>query len=167
MSDDPCEVRIIETAADMHAALAVRRAVFIEEQNVPESLEIDHYDLWQAADDDEAETETIAFNGSVIHVLAAIDGDAVGAGRMILDDHESLPNARVGRVAVLPTFRGRGIGRAIMRFLEEDARKRNLPGVSLAAQISALPFYRALGYEARGDIFSEADIPHRWMDLKF
>ncbi|MCH7511998.1 MAG: GNAT family N-acetyltransferase, partial [Chloroflexi bacterium] len=36
-----------------------------------------------------------------------------------------------------------------------------------AAQLPVIPFYERLGYAARGEIFVEADIEHRWMDRRF
>ena len=51
--------------------------------------------------------------------------------------------------------------------LHEEARLRGAPGVTLAAQLHAVPFYERLGYIARGPVFLDAGIEHRDMDLRF
>jgi predicted GNAT family N-acyltransferase len=66
---------------------------------------------------------------------------------------------------VLAEHRRRGIGRAVMRALHDLARFRNAKSVTLAAQLQALGFYERLGYVARGDVFLDAGIEHRWMDV--
>jgi predicted GNAT family N-acyltransferase len=109
----------------------VRRRVFIEEQGVPESEE------WDAADP------------TARHVLA-IDGkrDAVGTGRLE-------PCGKIGRVAVLPRYRGAGIGEAIMSGLVNQATEQGLEAVYLHAQTAAAGFYRRLGFRAEGPEFDE------------
>src|SRR6266436_2222989 len=89
----------IATRAEMDLAWAIRRKVFIDEQRVPEEIEMD-------ADD------AVAF-----HVLAS-DGDiAVGCGRMVTEgDH-----VKIGRMAVLRERRGEGIGRSVLEFLMDTA----------------------------------------------
>ena len=125
---------------DAHAALsAVRRAVFIVEQAVPEALE------WEAAD-----------HGAV-HVLAsAPDGVPIGTGRLLAD-------GRIGRMAVLREWRGRGVGAALLRELMATAEARGIMHLHLHAQTHALPFYARYGFVPSGPEFMEAGIPHRAM----
>lgn len=117
--------------------LNVRRAVFCEEQGVPEAIEIDGRDPHCS------------------HVAAVDDdtGQLVGTGRMDGTGH-------IGRVAVLAPFRGRGIGKRIVQFFIDDARRRGLTEVHLNAQTDATAFYESLGFTPHGDEFLEADIPH-------
>lgn len=118
---------------------AIRRAVFVEEQQVPESLEQDEHDA------------------HCLHILARDrNGRPIATGRLLADGH-------LGRVAVLRDWRGRGVGRAIVARLVELARERGLPRVELHAQTHALAFYEALGFRAEGGEFLEAGIPHRLM----
>ncbi|MSP22820.1 MAG: GNAT family N-acetyltransferase [Dehalococcoidia bacterium] len=138
----------------MVAALEVRRAVFIDEQGVPESEEIDRHDGDPAA------------VTSAVHVLARLDGRAVATGRMLLV-YERDSNAHIGRVAVLADERRSGVSRAVMRALEAEARQRGFAGITLAAQLHAIPFYERLGYVSRGKVCLDAAIAHRWMDLQF
>lgn len=144
----------MRSAEDMARALEIRRRVFIEEQGVPESEEIDHHDR------DPGEVT------SAVHVLARRDGRPVGTGRLLIG-YASDEHAHIGRVAVLAEERRGGVGRAVMRALEAEARSRAFPGITLGAQLHAIPFYERLGYVARGEVFLDAGIEHRWMDLRF
>jgi predicted GNAT family N-acyltransferase len=142
----------VGSAAAMAEALAVRRRVFIEEQSVPEALEIDEHDADPAG------------VGSAIHVLARLDGEAIATGRLLLHRDEK-GHVHIGRVAVLATHRGRGVGRQVMQALHAIARERGCAAITLAAQLHAIGFYERLGYRARGDVFLDAGIEHRWMDF--
>lgn len=116
----------------------VRRQVFLIEQKVPEAEEWD--------DDDEV----------CVHVLATRNREPVGTGRIS-------PAGKIGRLAVLSEFRGRGIGDRILLMLIEQARHRGLAEVTLNAQVHAVPFYERHGFRAQGGLFDEAGIPHRRM----
>ncbi len=123
-------------ADDRAALMAVRRAVFIEEQGVSEDEEWDEHDA------------------CCEHLLATTTKrDAVGTARL----H---PSGRVGRVAVLKSFRGLGIGHALMLEIILLASTRGLPQLVLHAQLQALEFYRRLDFEVCGEEFLEAGIAH-------
>lgn len=120
----------------------MRRTVFIEEQNVPETLE------WDGLD------ETAA------HVLAAnAAGSPIGCGRL-------LPDGRIGRMAVLPEWRRRGVGRALLQTLLAAARNQGMTKVELSAQVNAIPFYEKAGFRVCSAIYMDAGIPHRDMTLQ-
>lgn len=89
------------------------------------------------------------------------------ARHMVTGCARLLDNGRIGRVAVLRPFRGRGIGEAVMKTVLERAKTRGMKDVHLAAQVQAMPFYERLGFEPFGDEFDEAGIPHRMMRLVF
>jgi predicted GNAT family N-acyltransferase len=115
---------------------SIRFEVFIGEQNVPIELEIDGLD-------DEC-----------FHALAKdTSGKAVGTARMQKDGH-------IGRIAVLKNFRKRGIGKNLVQFFIHKAASLGLVEVELNAQVHALDFYEKLGFEKKGDIFADANIPH-------
>jgi len=143
----------------MAAALEIRRRVFIQEQRVPEDEEID------AHDGDPAEVT------SAVHVLATLGGAPAGTGRLLLDDADHGDGGpgypHVGRVAVLAQYRRQAIGGALMAALHQEARDRGYAGITLGAQLHAIPFYEQLEYVARGEVFLDAGIEHRWMDLVF
>ena len=145
------EVFLITTPAEMDEALAVRRAVFVQEQNVPIEIEIDEHD---------GDPNLIS---TALHVLGRSGGVPVATGRLLLDSASHA--AHVGRVAVLADHRRHGWGRTVMEALQLLARQRGYSGILLSAQLHALPFYERLGYEAHGDVFLEAGIEHREMSL--
>lgn len=128
--------------------LTLRREVFIDEQGVSEADEID--------DLDDICVHFLAFP----HERASLD-EAYGTARLWPRPDEGLAKAQ--RVAVRASARGQGVGRALMLALEEEARRLGLREVVLGAQLSAMPFYEALAYEAYGDVFDDAGIPHRMM----
>jgi predicted GNAT family N-acyltransferase len=135
-------VRPVNWIASREKLRAVRRAVFIEEQNVPEELE------WDEADE------------RAYHVLAtSAEGDAIGTGRLKLD-------GQIGRMAVAREWRGRGVGAAILQALLELARKEGCSAVRLHAQNHAVRFYAKFGFAPVGGEFEEAGIRHRAMELK-
>lgn len=147
-------VSVITTPQQMQQALEVRRRVFIEEQQVPEEEEIDEHDLPKA------------WGRTAVHVVGRLHGRSVATARLILDTEPgALPH--IGRVSVLRDFRSLGYGRTIMVALHEEARERGFTGVTLAAQLHAIPFYERLGYVARGPVFLDAGIEHRDMDLRW
>ena len=114
---------------------AIRYEVFVDEQNVPEELEIDGLD------------------GEAKHVLTFVDGLPIGTGRILSDGH-------VGRVAVLKNFRGLGIGKSIMKELIKCAQDLSLEKVWLSSQWHAHSFYLDLGFVCVGEIYKEAGIDH-------
>ena len=135
-------------AAREHAT-PIRFAVFVEEQQVPEEIELD-------ADD-----------ATGLHALARNPEEAViGTGRLLpAEDHGERRVSHIGRMAVLAPWRGRGVGSAILRALVEAARARGDTEVVLAAQQHATGFYRAHRFAEEGEEFLEAGIVHRSMRL--
>ncbi len=146
-------VRVAENPADREACFAVRKEVFVVEQNVPEDIEYDAYDA------------------DAVHVLAVRDdGVALGTGRLLHGAAAVAKNGdgdpavgSLGRLAVTRDARGLGVGAALVRAVEDAARARGLTAVDLHAQTHALGFYLRLGYEAYGPEFPDAGIPHRAM----
>jgi len=130
--------RILTTdwAHDQARLSDVRRAVFIDEQGVPEALE------WDADD------------AGATHFLALDDqARAIGCARLLPDGH-------IGRMAVLPDWRGRGVGQALLQAVLATALRQGKRGVSLSAQTHAAGFYARHGFVAEGPVYPEAGIPH-------
>ncbi len=130
-------------AVDYHTAVdalrAVREPVFVEEQQVPRELE------WDALDP------------LCVHVLARDDaGRPIGTGRLT-------PEHKIGRMAVLQDWRGKGVGDALLKALIEQAALRRWPEVKLNAQVSAIGFYARHGFVPFGERFMEAGIEHQAM----
>ncbi|MEO6799238.1 MAG: GNAT family N-acetyltransferase [Rhodanobacter sp.] len=121
------------------ALLDLRHKVFIEEQHVPEQRERDGLD------------------GDCWHVLARdAAGQPIGCGRLT-------PAHKIGRMAVLPDWRGQGVGVALLRELISRARTQGWPEVALDAQVSAIGFYERAGFVAHGEEFEDAGMAHRSM----
>lgn len=122
---------------DAYDALrAVRTAVFIVEQQIPEALEWDEMDA------------------RCIHVLATVGNDEpVGVGRLLPDGH-------IGRMAVLKPWRGKGVGAALLRELIAMAMEQGHIRAELSAQTHAVGFYRRFGFEVTGGEYLEVGIPH-------
>ncbi|MEO8810317.1 MAG: GNAT family N-acetyltransferase [Rhodanobacter sp.] len=123
------------------ALLDLRHTVFIQEQGVSEQRERDGLDAdcW--------------------HVLARDEtGQPIGCGRLA-SAH------KIGRMAVLPDWRGQGVGVALLRELITRARSQGWSEVALDAQVSAIGFYERAGFEPHGDEFQDAGMAHRAMRL--
>lgn len=123
--------------ARAHAA-PIRMVVFVEEQRVPAELEMDDRDA------------------SCLHAVAFDDERPVGTGRLLPDGH-------IGRMAVLNEYRGKGVGGEILQRLMQAAKARGDREIVLSAQVRAVAFYLAHGFEAFGAVYEEAGIPHQDM----
>ncbi|TCI20696.1 GNAT family N-acetyltransferase [Exiguobacterium sp. SL-9] len=123
-------------------ARVVRATVFIHEQGIAPELEYDELDP------------------DCIHFVGTVEGEPVTTARLrpIGDGI-----GKVERVATIATARGNGYAKEIMLAIESVARTNELRELKLGAQLTALPFYERIGYEAYGDEFLDADIPHRMM----
>lgn len=137
-------VRIADFAADHAEICAIRFAVFVDEQQVPENIEIDDRDP------------------HCVHLLAVDDGEPVGTGRIDL-----ALSGKVGRVAVVASRRGQGVGTALMKYAHCIAKDNALDKVWCNAQVSVRPFYEHLGYRVTSEPFYEANIEHVRMERAF
>lgn len=117
-------------------ATPIRFTVFVEEQKVPADIELDDWDARS------------------LHAIARdAAGNAVGTGRLLPDGH-------IGRMAVLASARGLGVGTALLRALMDAARARGMLSIELSAQTHAVPFYLREGFVAFGDEYPDAGIAH-------
>ncbi|MBT5019132.1 MAG: GNAT family N-acetyltransferase [Planctomicrobium sp.] len=117
--------------------MPVRIEVFVDEQKVPIELEQDDRDTF------------------CLHVLAIIDDQPIGTGRIDIEK-----GGKIGRIAVLSEFRERGVGKVIMSQLETIAQDHQLSELFLNSQVAAIEFYKKQGFIPTGDVFVEADIDH-------
>ncbi len=121
-------------------ASAIRTRVFVEEQRIPADME------WDEAD--AGALHAVAYNRL---------GQPVATGRLL----QAGPGvARIGRMAVHQVLRGSGLGRQVLEAMAQAAAQRGDSQVVLHAQRSAEDFYRRLGFQAQGEPFEEAGIPH-------
>ena len=134
--------REVACDSDWEAALAVRVAVFVDEQGGPRDEEPDRYDP------------------KCRHFVVESEGRIVGAARL----YPFSPDiGKIGRIALLPEVRGRGWGRLLLRFMMERTREAGFGVALLDAQTHLLAFYEAEGFAAEGEVFLDGGIPHRRM----
>lgn len=135
------ELRVADSVEEIEGARRVRRKVFVEEQGVPEELELD------------------AVDAIAIHLVLLSQGEVVATARV----YEQAGEWHAGRVAVLQEWRGQGIGTRMMELAAAVAYQQGADHLTLNAQLAVIPFYERLGYQAIGEVFSEAGILHRTM----
>lgn len=138
------DVEPVRTPEELALVYEIRREVFDQEQ---------HLTTW-VRDFPEDEHS--------LNVLAWIDGQAVGTGRVSLWGDE----AQIAWVAVRKPYRGQGVGRAVMHYLIRWAREHGARIVTLNAQTHALGFYQKLGFRPIGRPFYMAHIEHQLMELE-
>jgi predicted GNAT family N-acyltransferase len=133
---------------EIDAVLTIRRRVFGDEQGMIDG---------RASDQDD---------GRSVRALALWHRDGwarpVGTGRLTLDAGER-GEALISWVATLPEARGLGVGRAVMRYLIDQADAAGAPVIALAAQTHAEQFYRKLGFVGTGRVYAVRGVEHRWM----
>ncbi len=126
-------------------AHALRHAVFVVEQHVPESLERDEHD-------------------DAAYVAVVLDHDrCIATGRLV---RQAGGVGRVGRMAVDARWRRHGLGGRVLDALEARARGDGLHEIELHAQCYVEAFYANRGYVRVGDVFEEAGIDHVVMRKK-
>jgi predicted GNAT family N-acyltransferase len=134
------EVRKVSDPADLEKVFAIRREVFVGEQNCPPELE------WE-------------FEDESTHFLATVDGEPAGAARWRQTDK----GYKLERFSVLSKFRGNGVGQQIVKTVLAD-----LPAdanyIYLNAQIQAVGLYEKFGFVKTGPQFEEAGIQHFKME---
>jgi predicted GNAT family N-acyltransferase len=137
-------VVIAGTERERDDAFAVRIAVFVEEQGISRSEEVDDFDA------------------SATHCVGYVDDSPAAAGRLLLFDGY----AKIGRMAVLAAQRGSGLGTLVLEALEREAVARGVRHFKLSAQLHARGFYERCGYTAHGDVYDDVGIPHVDMEKR-
>jgi predicted GNAT family N-acyltransferase len=133
-------VRLVRWQEAAPLLRVVRNAVFVQEFGIPADLEFDEVDP------------------QCQHALALTDdGQPIGAGRLT-------PQGRIGRLAVLPAFRHKSVGTALLRALEQAARMQGHTQLFLHAQLENATFYARHGYVQQGAPFQECGLWHCQME---
>ena len=164
---------VAATETDWEAVVDLRIRVFVDEQGVPEELELDEYDedpldsdvdhllvrdTAASSIDSDAETDDARAGRAVATArLRAVDAAEYGA-----IDEAADRIAKVERVVVARGRRGEGWGARVMAAVEDRARTRGLNEVVLHAQTQAAGFYERLGYAVDDAVgtFDEDGIEH-------
>ena len=138
----PFTVQIADWSEQHDALAKIRIDVFVNEQNVPAEMELD------------------ALDADAVHVAACdAAGNVIGTGRLLLNQ----PIPRIGRMAVVKSWRSVGVGAKILETLCDVAKERGFEKVMLHSQTHASPYYFMHGFLSRGTEFFEAGIPHQAM----
>ena len=119
------------------AAHAIRIRVFVEEQGFQEEIDGLDDDAWH---------------------LVLYDGDVPFATARAFLEADGL--CRIGRVAVLPEYRGRHLGEELMRRMEAHMAELGATRFVVGAQVRASGFYRKLGYVPHGAEYLDEYCPH-------
>lgn len=125
--------------------LSIREAVFVHEQKVPIEEEVDEHD-------------PIA-----THFLVYSDQQqAIATARLMYSSNDDI--VKIGRMAVLKSFRNQGVGSQLMEYITSWAKiNTRVSRLTLSAQVKAIHFYRALGFNSTGEVFMDAGIKHKMM----
>src|SRR3569833_1161444 len=129
-------VRKVTDPSDLEKVFAIRREVFVGEQNCPPELEWEHED-------------------ESTHFLATVNGEPAGASRWRKTDK----GYKLERFAVLGKFRGKGVGQELVKTVLADL-PADADYVYMHAQIAAVTLYERFGFEKTGPQFEEAGIQH-------
>lgn len=136
------QVKKVTDPADLENVFAIRREVFVGEQNCPPELEWEH----------EEESN---------HFLATVDGVPAGASRW----RKTAKGYKLERFAVLKNFRGNGVGQALVQCVLNDL-PADAEYIYLHAQVDAVTLYERFGFVKTGPEFEEAGIRHYKMEKK-
>ena len=138
------KIKRVSSQLELVQVFTIRIRVFVREQRVPAEIELD-------TDDQRA-----------IHFLAISSGRAVGTARVVMRHGD----AKIGRMAVLKSYRRKGVGAALLRRAILAAKKLHARRIHLHAQVAVAGFYERMGFRAVGRVFDEAGIAHRKMILE-
>ena len=137
------KIKRVFSQLELVQIFTIRIRVFVREQRVPAEIELD-------TDDQRA-----------IHFLAISSSRVVGTARVVLRHGD----AKIGRMAVLKSYRRRGVGAALLKRAILAAKRLHARRIYLHAQVAAIGFYARMGFRAVGRVFDEAGIAHRKMIL--
>lgn len=135
------KVKKITGEQDFQMAFSIRKEVFVLEQGVPLEDEFDEFDV---------------LNGRCEHILVFDYDQPAGTGRIRVVDGLG----KLERICVLKPYRKWGLGKVIIKGLEEIAAEKGVAKVKLHGQTQAEGFYQKLGYQTSSDVFMEDGIPH-------
>jgi predicted GNAT family N-acyltransferase len=136
----------ISNPSDLETAFAIRQKVFVEEQHVDAREEYDEYERIST------------------HFLARAEGTPCGTARW----RRTSNGVKMERFAVLPDFRGKGVGKALVKAVLDDIFSQQpepIERIYLHAQVTAMPLYAGFGFIPVGPMFEEAGIQHYKMVL--
>jgi predicted GNAT family N-acyltransferase len=137
------EFQVLQVTWKSHAPqlTPIRQEVFVEEQEVDPAFEWDEIDA------------------VAVHLLALSGDQPIGCARII--DFK-----KIGRMAVVKAWRGRGVGQALLNKAVAICQAQGSQVVKLTAQTHAITFYEQAGFVATSGVYQDANIPHVDMQLQ-
>lgn len=151
--NDKFNIRIADwyNPTDQAALKHIRTLVFINEQNVPQTLE------WDIDD------------ATAIHFLASDHyAQPIACVRIVIGsdlNQSTRSTGKIGRMAVLPERRNKGVGTALLRNVMTYLYHHDIQHISLSAQVHAVGFYQRAGFVECSEPYQDAGIPHIDMQL--
>ncbi|MDP9080573.1 MAG: GNAT family N-acetyltransferase [Bacteroidota bacterium] len=136
------KARKVSDPTDLKKVFAIRYEVFVGEQHCPPELELE-------------------FNDVSTHFLATVGAEPAGACRWRKTDN----GYKLERFAVLPKFRGIGVGQVLVKAVLDDLPV-DAANVYLNSQIQAVSLYEKFGFGKTGPEFEEAGMKHYKMVRK-
>lgn len=138
------EIRLAQNKKELDQVIDIRKTVFVNEQNVPLSLELDGLD------------------GESEHIIVLYKNETIGCARIRFNNDK----AKLERIAILKKYREKGFGKRLMHYLINYCRSKGVKEIYLHSQIYMKDFYKRLGFRTRGKPFMEAGIEHVKMYMK-
>lgn len=128
---------------EVYEILKARAKVFMFEQKIW-YLDMDNIDY-------KSQHLFLEQNGEVVAYLRAFSGETDG-------------EIHIGRV--LSVEHNKGLGTLLMNNAFEFFKENNVKSIVLNSQITAVKFYKKLGFNTTGQEFIEAGIPHIKMEIR-
>ena len=142
---DNLKYKLVTNDIEMRGALKVRKRVFVEEQGISETIELDGNEP------------------QALYIVVKDKQRVIGTARIRFTANRQV---KLERMAILKPLRGAGIGKGIISFLNEELQKMEVERIVLHAQYPVIDFYRSCGFEETGLPFWEAGIKHIKMERK-
>jgi predicted GNAT family N-acyltransferase len=131
--------KLVTGDVELQQAFEVRRQVFVREQSISEDLVFDRQD------------------GEALHVVVKDGERVIGSARVqFLTDNQ----AKLERMAILKSYRRKGIGKEMLLFLDTVWKDKQMQQVIIHAQLEVVSFYKLCGFDELGLPFQEAGIKH-------
>ena len=122
------------------ACRGLRKTVFMDELQIAAAL------------DEDAQDQT------AVHILIRNRlGQALATGRLL---HDGNTSGSLGRVAVLRSMRGAGLGKMVVNELVRHADAAGVRQLKLAARADTQALYAGLGFQPLGEVYLESGTVH-------
>lgn len=144
METNNLKIRLVKDKNELKKVFLIRKIVFVEEQKVPKSMELDEFEKISK------------------HVIAYYGNRPIGCARIRFVNGK----AKLERITVLKKYRGKGFGKLIVNHLIKYCKMKGIKKVYMNAQYYLKDYYKKFGFMPTGKPFMEAGIKHIKMHLK-